>query len=82
MTEHMPVLPPKTHYVLLITATVMEVESQNAIEAAHRALLESPRAIDPTQLQWYVRHVSEEPITIADDSIDQEMVERGATDVA
>lgn len=62
-----PTLPDKKYYVLLMTAVVMTADAQNEIEAAHRALLEGPAAIDPSLLSWVVKHVSDQPIYLADE---------------
>ena len=62
-----PTLPDKKYYVLLMTAVVMTADAQNEIEAAHRALIEGPAAIDPSCLSWVVKHVSDQPIVLADD---------------
>lgn len=60
-------LPDKKYYVLLMTAAVVACDAQNDIEAAHRALLQGPVALDPTKLQWVVRHVDDKPIYLGDE---------------
>jgi hypothetical protein len=77
-----PTLPDTKYYVLLMTAVVMTADAQNEIQAAHRALLEGPAAIDPTRLSWVVKHVSDQPIYLAEEGeVDEvtEMIEEAAS---
>ena len=58
---------PKPYYVLVMTAAVL---TGSEMEAAQRALIEGPPALDPKQLQWFVRFVSDKPIELSEDVLD------------
>lgn len=64
---------PIKYNVLLLTAAVVSCEAMNEMDAAQRALLEGPSVLDPRQLQWVVKYVSDKPIHLGDP--DDEMPE-------
>jgi hypothetical protein len=73
-------LPDKKYYVLLMTAAVVACDAQNDVEAAHRALLQGPPALDPTKLQWVVRLVDDKPIYLGEeDEAEIDVVETADT---
>lgn len=58
---------PQKHYVLVMTAAVVVCDASSEMEAAQRALLEGAPMLDPKQLQWVVKFVSEKPIYLGED---------------
>lgn len=55
---------PIKYNVLMMAAVVIECVARNEMEAAQRALIEGPQHLDPTQVQWVVRHISDKTIEI------------------
>lgn len=56
----------KKFNVLMMTAAVISCDASSEIEAAQRALIEGPGILDPKQLQWFVRFVSDKPINLGE----------------
>lgn len=72
MTNNIPTDPtqqpaPIKHYVLLMTAAVIACDAQNEMDAAQQALIAGPQVLDPTQLQWVVKYVSDKPIYLGEE---------------
>lgn len=61
--------------VLMMTAAVISCEAASEVDAAQRALIEGPAVLDPTQLQWVVRYVSDKEIHLGDPNAEQELTE-------
>lgn len=57
---------PQKYHVLVMTAAVITCEASSEIEAAQRSLIEGPSILDPKQLQWVVKYVSDKPIYLGD----------------
>lgn len=59
-------LPQQKYHVLMMTAAVITCDASSEMEAAQRALIEGPRVLDPKQLSWVVKFVSEKEIVLSD----------------
>lgn len=75
-------LTPTKYHVLLMTAVVLSCDATTEVEAAQRALLEGPPQLDPRQLQWVVKYVSDKPIFLGEpgDEVAEQMIEEAASE--
>lgn len=63
--EGVPAVEPIKYHVLMMTAAVLSFDATSEAEAALVALQNAPHALDPSKLDWVVKHISTVPIELA-----------------